>query len=152
MSSGMEIERGSFAPGRRIDSRIRLVSVKLPRTRFTVAVLLTMVGIFSAWCASAQPNKTDSAKNSPVSTIPPPTQSHEGDPLGCITKDALNPTGLKEAWQLFTSDGRFRLARKEDFSLPDKPITKRIDDSIAETEEEWIDSMGERKAFRESCP
>lgn len=59
-------------------------------------------------------------------------QSNAADPLGCVEQDRLNPKGLKQAWRLFTADGRYRIASANDFHLPELAITKRIEDRLRE--------------------
>ena len=90
-----------------------------------IMFLWLMTCMLSACQVSADRNGNDLRNANKISNKP--TQDSEADPIGCIDKDALNPIGLKKAWQQFTADGHYRLARKEDFNLPDAALERKIE-------------------------
>ena len=107
------------------------MSQKSQNKLLTICFLCLAIAFVGSLASSGKNNESDVPKD-PGSNS---SQSNESDPLGCVEKDKLNPKGLKEAWRHFTADGRYRIARENDFNLPMAAITKRIEDRLKDLRE-----------------
>lgn len=87
------------------------------RLRLLTKLLLIGCFVMSAIGLSACATKTPYSAN--AVTQPTPTQTPEpeyvSNPTCCGLLDGPGTQGLDVAWQTFVSDGRYRLARKDDF-------------------------------------
>jgi hypothetical protein len=118
-------------------------------THMTLITSLWVVTCMLSACqASAARNGNDLGNASKISNQPTP--DNEADPRGCIDKDIGNPIGLKKAWHQFTSDGHYRLARQEDFHIPEAVLERRIEASKDMMKNSGLSEV-ERKRMIESA-
>jgi hypothetical protein len=110
---------------------------------FRLGILSSITAFIFSGCVSSasKHNQTSHVEASNIS----PLQSAGADRLGCIEKDRYSPTGLRKAWRSFIADGRYRIAREDDFSLPDIAIAKRLEQRIKDMRERGVSNDEEER-------
>lgn len=96
-------------------------------SQFTYAVLLSVLLINGACNTPSEVSAPQRQIDNKVAQQPPSPQIF---PAGLLDNDPK----AKEAWQQFTSNGRYRIARREDFQIPEGVMNKHLDDPFITNE------------------
>jgi hypothetical protein len=95
---------------RRVNSAVMSVRSLM---KFAVSASVLVVGIVCSGCRSSKSHSPNSS-DKPLS-IQTKQPEYVADPTCCGLTGGPGTKGLDAAWRAFTNDGRYRLARKDDF-------------------------------------